>query len=131
MNSVAGTARVNKYGVEAMREMAKKSWERPSEKRQAFAIIAKALTAYRGEVLPTLKKLGWVKCKTCSKQVSALRENIVPVDWNRPFETVIVCQRCLKKHKAKRMTGGMVARIQAAQRTENDPKKIVEKALCS
>lgn len=127
----AGNASFDARGITGMREMAKSSWKEPSAKREAFAIIAKALSVHKIARVHELNRIGWASCEGCSKRVSPVRrENIVPRDWNKPYDTAMLCGGCLKKHESRSMTDATVERITAAKKIETEPKIIVEKALC-
>lgn len=112
VNAIGGNARLDKYGVKSMVKMAKKSWENPSIKREAFAIVRKALTEFKKEQLGEINAIGWAKCELCTKKIApVLRQNVVPRDWNHPFDVMVACDICIKKFKPRLLTEDMAKRI--------------------
>lgn len=130
--SQAANASFDARGITGMRKMAKQSWEKPSAKRKAFAIIAKALSIHKIVRVRELNRAGFANCEGCAKRVSPIkRENIVPRDWNKPYDTALLCGNCLKKHESCPITDTTVDLITAAELLSTEPKIIVEKALGS
>lgn len=130
ISAEAGNASFDARGRTGMREMAKNSWKEPSAKREAFAIIVKALSTYKIARVREITRVGWAKCEGCGKTITLLkRENIVPRDWNKPYDTSVLCTDCLKKHTITPVTDATVEMITAAKQLSTEPKIIVEKAL--